>query len=220
MAIFVRFTVSSVTYKFLLQDVEGKVTIGEKKAVQGLEKPEYMKWNSDGGDNQDQNQTIDNTNLIDACTIGDLPQVKVILSQDTVGINTRGKNGTPAMIAAEKGHREILELLVKKVKGESSEVFDILIQRRADTSSVNDKSENILHLSCQGYNVEKVKDALAQNSVDINSNTGNGMTPLLFAAEVGSIEVFDLLIEKGANTSRLNINRDSILNLACQEVNE
>ncbi|XP_048246104.1 putative ankyrin repeat protein RBE_0220 [Haliotis rufescens] len=180
MAIFVRSTSSSVTYKFLIQDVGGEVTMDEMKAVQGLEKPDNMKWNSDGGENQAQNQTIDNTKLIDACTIGDLPQAKYILSQDTVDINTRVKNGTPAMIAAGKGHREILELLVKK---------------GADLSLLDDDDNSILHVACKEGNVEIVKYIHSQNIIDIESMGDFEKTPVMFAAESGKMEVFSFLKE-------------------------
>ncbi|XP_071094679.1 putative ankyrin repeat protein RF_0381 [Haliotis cracherodii] len=222
-----------------------------------------------GGHNQTQRQTTVITTLIDACTVGDLPKVKYILSQDIANINKIGKKGmTPAMISAQKGHREILELLVKKgadlclldddgnsilhvasKKGNvetvkyihsqniidiesrgdygitpvmfaalfgEMEVFFFLVKMGADLSKLDDDGENILHLSSRGGDAEIVNFVLKRNVVDINSDAYDGVTPLLLAAYLGRRQVFDLLIERGANTSAVDYDHDNILHYSCR----
>ncbi|XP_071104773.1 putative ankyrin repeat protein RF_0381 [Haliotis cracherodii] len=155
-----------------------------------------------GGYNQVQNQTIGNTILIDACRNGDLKQVKYILSQDTANINTRGENGvTPAMIAAEKGLRDILELLVKK---------------GSDLSLLDENDNNILHLACKEGNVDIVKYIHSRNIIDIDRRGENAKTPLMFAVQFGNMEVFSFLIRKGADTSTLEADDENILHLSCR----
>ncbi|XP_071104774.1 putative ankyrin repeat protein RF_0381 [Haliotis cracherodii] len=155
-----------------------------------------------GGDNQGQNQTTGNTILIDACRNGDLKQVKCILSQDTANINTRGENGvTPAMIAAEKGEKDILELLVKK---------------GSDLSLLDEDDNNILHLACKGGHVDIVKYIHSRNIVDIDRGGENGYTPLMIAVQFGNMDVFSFLMRKGADTSTGDAGDENILHLSCR----
>ncbi|XP_071104740.1 ankyrin-3-like [Haliotis cracherodii] len=152
-----------------------------------------------------QNQTIVNTILFDACTTGDLQQVKYILSQDIANINTRGENGmTPIMIATEKGHREIIELLVKK---------------GSDLSLFDEDDNTILHLACKEGNVEIVKHILSQKIIDIESRGENENTPLMFAVQFGNMEVFSFLMKKGANISNLDEDGGNILHFSCRRGN-
>ncbi|XP_048246095.1 putative ankyrin repeat protein RF_0381 [Haliotis rufescens] len=153
-----------------------------------------------GGHNQAQRQTTVITTLIDACTVGDLPQVKYILSQDIANINKRGKKGmTPAMIAAQKGHREILELLVKK---------------GADLCLLDDDDNSILHVASKEGNVEIVKYIHSQNIIDIESRGDYGNTPVMFAALFGKMEVLFFLVKIGADLSKLNEDGENILHLS------
>ncbi|XP_046340859.2 putative ankyrin repeat protein RF_0381 [Haliotis rufescens] len=137
-----------------------------------------------------------------SCKGGNLEIVKYILKQDIVDINSDRTDGmTPLLLSAYLGERD---------------VFDLLIGRGADISSVNDFGENILHFSCRGENVDIVKYVLKQNVVDINSRDNEGMTPVLLAAFWGERDAFDLLIGRGADTTVVNENGDNILHLSCK----
>ncbi|XP_046336687.2 putative ankyrin repeat protein RF_0381 [Haliotis rufescens] len=153
-----------------------------------------------GGHNQAQRQTTVITTLIDACTVGDLPKVTYILSQDIANLNKSGKNGmTPAMIAAQKGHREILELLVKK---------------GADLCLLDDDDNTILHVACKEGNVEIVKYIHSQNIIDTESRGDYGNTPVMFAALYRQMEVFFFLVKMGAHLSKLDDDGENILHLS------
>ncbi|XP_067673680.1 putative ankyrin repeat protein RF_0381 [Haliotis asinina] len=143
-----------------------------------------------------------NTTLIEACVLGDLRRVEYILSKDTANINIGDENGvTPAMIAAQIGRRDILELLVK---------------RGADLSLTNDEERNVLHVACMEGNMEVAKYIHSQNIIGIESTDGFETTPLMFAAVSGKIEVFSFLIRIGADVSRENANGENILHLSCR----
>ncbi|XP_046369336.2 putative ankyrin repeat protein RF_0381 [Haliotis rufescens] len=121
-----------------------------------------------------------------ACDGGNADIVKYVFKQNSIDINTKKEDGrTPAMMAAYKGHKE---------------VFDLLIRNGADiTVDVDIFDSNILHLACQGGNVNIVKYVLKQNSIDINTKEEDGRTPAMMAAKSGHGEVLDLLMRKGAN---------------------
>ncbi|XP_048257810.1 serine/threonine-protein phosphatase 6 regulatory ankyrin repeat subunit A-like [Haliotis rufescens] len=137
-----------------------------------------------------------------ACQRGQMELVKYIVSQDMVDINRRGlKKRSPVMIAAESGHKEVVELLVNK---------------GADASLMDKKGNNILHLACQMGHVEVVKYVLSQDIVDINSRGWKTKTPMMMAAEEGHKEVVELLLNKGTDPSLVDKRGNNILHLACQ----
>ncbi|XP_071094921.1 putative ankyrin repeat protein RF_0381 [Haliotis cracherodii] len=103
------------------------------------------------------------------------------------------------MIAASKGRKDM---------------FDLLLENRADLSLVGNIGNNILHTVCEGGNMELVKHILAQNIVEINSQTDNGWTPAMKAASEGHKEVLKLLVSKGADLSLVNNVDNNILHVA------
>ncbi|XP_048245222.1 ankyrin repeat domain-containing protein 50-like [Haliotis rufescens] len=136
-----------------------------------------------------------------ACRGGNVEVVKYILSQDMVGINSRGwKKRTPVMAAALHGHKEMVELLV----GEG-----------ADVSLVSKAGNNILHTACRGGDVEVVKYVLSQDMVRINSRGWQKRTPVMVAALRGHKEVVELLVGEGADVSLVSERGANILHLAC-----
>ncbi|XP_048246405.1 ankyrin repeat domain-containing protein 50-like [Haliotis rufescens] len=136
-----------------------------------------------------------------ACLGGHVKIVEHILSQEDTDINCRGQyGGTPLMLAAFDGHRE---------------VFDLLVTKGADATLVCNKGNTILHVACIGGHVDLVKPILSQGMVDINSQRQDGRTPLLLAAFCGHREVFDLLVRNGANASVVCNKGNTILHVAC-----
>ncbi|XP_046337771.2 ankyrin repeat domain-containing protein 17-like [Haliotis rufescens] len=137
-----------------------------------------------------------------ACRGGHVEVVKFVLSQGMVSINSRGwKKMTPVITAAEKGHTEVVELLVKE---------------GADVTLVNKKGDNLLHSASRGGHVEVVKFVLSQGTLSINSRGWKKMTPAMTAADKGHKEVVELLVRKGADVSLLDIGHDTLLHLACR----
>ncbi|XP_071085979.1 ankyrin repeat domain-containing protein 50-like [Haliotis cracherodii] len=146
------------------------------------------------------------TDLIVACREGKLKAVRDILYKSPEDINKKGCGGmTPVMWAARRGHREVLDLLVRK---------------EADLKLVDDASNNILHRACYGGHVAMVKHVVSKNMVDINSKGRDGRTPLMWAAREGKRQIFDLLVSKGGLPSEVDKDGNNILILACWGGNE
>ncbi|XP_046571005.1 probable palmitoyltransferase AKR2 [Haliotis rubra] len=155
-------------------------------------------------DHENWNDTEFKTTLLDACIGGDLARVKFILSDGRADINSVGKdNMTPVMHAAKEGHRE---------------VFDLLVREGANLSLLDDEDKNIAHLACIGGSVEIVKYVFTQNVVGINSRDLDGLTPAMTAALYKRKDVFDLLVEAGADLLLLNEFGETILHRACEGV--
>ncbi|XP_067650441.1 ankyrin repeat domain-containing protein 50-like isoform X1 [Haliotis asinina] len=136
-----------------------------------------------------------------ACIGGHLEMVKYVLSHDPMEIRSRGQYGrTPVLLAAEKGHRD---------------VFDLLVSKGDDVSSTDDDGNNILHMACIGGQVDMVQYVLSLNIVDINSKGQHGRTPVMFAAEKGHMDVFDLLVREKADASLVDDDSNNIFHVAC-----
>ncbi|XP_067685768.1 ankyrin-3-like [Haliotis asinina] len=136
-----------------------------------------------------------------SCKGGNVDIVKDVITHRVLYVNSTDNNGiTPLMLAAGYG---------------SKVVFQLLIDRAADTSAKDDTDKTILHWACEGGNVEIVKDLLTQYTVDINSNDRKGMTPMLLAAYRGKSDVLGLLIKKGANALAVDHRKRNILHLSC-----
>ncbi|XP_067654008.1 inversin-like [Haliotis asinina] len=116
---------------------------------------------------------------------GDLETVELILSLNKVDINSRGLWArTPVMLAAWKGHRDVVELLVG---------------RGADVSLVAKDGDNVLHYACLGGDLETVKLILLLNKVDINARNNYGQTAADKARGGGHQQVLDLLVSRGTH---------------------
>ncbi|XP_046563927.1 uncharacterized protein LOC124272766 [Haliotis rubra] len=136
-----------------------------------------------------------------ACLGGNVDICKYLLSNDIVGIESRGQyNWTPGMLAANQGHRDLLDFLVSK---------------GCDLSVVDVNRDNILHLACVGGNVDICKYLLSNDILGIESRGQYNRTPVMKAASNGHRELFDFLVSKGCDLSVVDVNRDSILHLAC-----
>ncbi|XP_046566100.1 ankyrin repeat domain-containing protein 29-like isoform X2 [Haliotis rubra] len=123
--------------------------------------------------------------LYSASRDGDLERVKRILSAGHVDINTRGDySKTPVMMAAYRGHRDVVEFLVG---------------RGADVSLVDRVGNNVIHWACIGGDLEIVKLILSLNVVDINARNNGGRTAADRARNFGRQRVVDLLVSRGGH---------------------
>ncbi|XP_046583700.1 ankyrin repeat domain-containing protein 27-like [Haliotis rubra] len=122
-----------------------------------------------------------------ACFGRNVKIVNFIVSENIVDVNSRGEHGrTPLMLAAMRGHRDVLDLLVS-VGG--------------TVGLLDHHGNNILHLACIGGLLEMVKHVLSHYIADIKSMGQNGMTPAMLATCFDHEDVYHLLVNRGARKS-------------------
>ncbi|XP_046553272.1 ankyrin repeat domain-containing protein 50-like [Haliotis rubra] len=121
------------------------------------------------------------------CYRGHLDVMKYLLSLNVWDINKKGWNfRTPVMTAAARGHKEVVELLVK---------------HGAVLTFKERSGNNILYLASNSGNVDLVKYVISLNAVDINSRGWRNKTALMEAGGKGFKAVVELLVNHGADVS-------------------
>ncbi|QIV95751.1 ankyrin repeat protein [Allofrancisella inopinata] len=106
-------------------------------------------------------------------------------------------------IACERGHKEIVELLLL--------ANDVNINKATDTGATP------LYITCaRGYK-KIVGLLLAKHDININKATDTGATPLYVACEKGHKEIVELLLENGAAINLPKNTGATPLYVACQE---
>ncbi|XP_067662108.1 ankyrin repeat domain-containing protein 17-like [Haliotis asinina] len=139
--------------------------------------------------------------LLGICRDGDVDKLRVVLGQGRMNLNRGGVTGdTPVIVAADKGQKDVVELLVRE---------------GADVSRVNDVGNNALHVACRGGHVDVAEFILSLNRVDVNSRGWRSRTPLMEAAANGRREVVELLMKEGADVSLRDDDGNNTFHLAC-----
>ncbi|XP_071094514.1 putative ankyrin repeat protein RF_0381 [Haliotis cracherodii] len=137
-----------------------------------------------------------------ACEGGNICIVNYILTKDIIDIDSRDNLlQSTAMKAALTGNKDVFELLVRK---------------GTDLSFVDSKLNTILHLACSGGSIEIVNHVFTEKHVDVNSRNADDCTPILNAATKGHKDVFDLLVNKGANMALRDFADNTVLHAACE----
>ncbi|XP_046580888.1 kinase D-interacting substrate of 220 kDa-like [Haliotis rubra] len=108
--------------------------------------------------------------------------------------------GHPVMEAALSRHRDVVKLLVRK---------------GADISLVDEVGYNILHLACQGGDVETVKLVLSLDMLAVNSRALKNRTPGMLAAREGHRDLVEFLVSKGEDVSLVDEYGNNMLHYAC-----
>jgi ankyrin repeat protein len=133
-------------------------------------------------------------------------------------VNQANNHGvTPLLIAAQKGHLEVVKylvtqgqaavnqatndgatpLLIAAQKGHLEVVKYLVAQGKADVNQAYEDSATPLFVAAQEGHLEVVKYLVAQGQAAVNQADEDGATPLFVAAQEGHLEVVKYLVETG-----------------------
>lgn len=181
------------------------------------------------------NPTRKLVDLTETMTEEDLPEIRRLLDAGA-DVNARGKNGaTPLYMAAKKGFREILKLLIESradvdgaetsnrltplilaLQNGHEEVAGMLMSAGADPNLANRDGVTPLFMAAQQGRLESLKRLLSAGA-NVNAAARNGATPLLISTNEGRAEVVKILLEARADTAARFIHQGipyTALNLA------
>ena len=118
-----------------------------------------------------------------------------------------GQSTTPLIIAAMRGHEEVVKMLLD---------FGAQINQRGAVIVEGDSRGGATALWCESlngghYNIIKL---LVEHGADINQPTDNGSTPLRPPCLNGNFEIVRYLIEHGANVNAATNNKQTCLMVA------
>ncbi|XP_071098244.1 uncharacterized protein [Haliotis cracherodii] len=140
-----------------------------------------------------------------ACLGGNSDIVSDLLSRE-MDINARGQYGrTPLMLAAQKGHTPLINLLIRH--GVNSKLVD-----RDGNSAI--------HMACLGAELNVMKYLVEKEGFDVNEKGKNGMTPVMIAAEKSYEDIVRYLVEKNCDLNSLDTDGRNCRSYASQSGNE
>ncbi|WP_341815515.1 ankyrin repeat domain-containing protein [Wolbachia endosymbiont (group B) of Idaea biselata] len=141
------------------------------------------------------------------------------------------KEFTLLMIAAENGHTNIVEILLKKgadvnkkdsygptalhlaAKNGHTNIVEILVEKGADVNVRDHHANTVLYLATNNGH-EGIVEILLEKGANVNGKSSFGVVPLHLAAKNGNENVVNALITEGANVNEKNMNGLTALHLA------
>ncbi|XP_067659823.1 putative ankyrin repeat protein RF_0381 isoform X2 [Haliotis asinina] len=142
-----------------------------------------------------------NNILHTSCSRCHVDIVKHIVTGHLINIDSCGQNRmTPVMFAAKNGQRDI---------------FDLLVNNGCDMSQKDKDGNTVLHMACIGGSKYIVERILSKEPVDVNSRGQSQSTPAMMAAACGHKDVFDLLVNRGADLTLVDGRGFGVHHLAC-----
>lgn len=127
--------------------------------------------------------------LCDACRVGDFEKAKKALedgANPSVQFRLALGEITPIFLCASKGYKEIAELL---------------IEHNADINRKMEFDGTICLHHAASNDQPEMCEFLIEKGCDVNQTDKLGRTPLMDAAEIGSIDVINILIKNNADVN-------------------
>ncbi|XP_046570876.1 ankyrin repeat domain-containing protein 50-like [Haliotis rubra] len=146
--------------------------------------------------------SMGDTCLIKACETGNCHIVDTLIAMKSQDVNHRGQHGwTAVMMAALKGHVDVLQILVSE---------------GADLTLTDDDGNNCLMLASVYGQVKMIQHLLSIDNVfDTNRQGQDGKSAVMAAANEGHYDVFKVMLNRDADLRIVDVYGSNCLILAC-----
>lgn len=137
---------------------------------------------------------------------------------------------TPLHCAVRNGHTEIARLLLENnadvnaldtlgktpllliiPEEKQQEMYTLLLSKGADSQKKDTFGDSVLHTATLMNVQPEILDLLVKFKADLNARNKEGVTPLLMAVEMNSLEHIDFYVKKGADINASDVNGRSPL---------
>jgi len=210
----------------LLTTIAAVVLVGCGESQQSATQAEPVEPVAEDAQPEPSTAKAPDISIHEAAYTGNIEAVKQHLAAGT-NVNAKSRNGeTPLLLAANRDHKEIVELLIAKgadvnVKDKvgwtplhsavgqgHKEIAELLIAKGADMEAKDVGGLTPLHFS----ETKEIAELLIANGANVNSKSNKGWTPLYSVAlghwmpskNTGFKEVAELLIANGADVNAKN----------------
>lgn len=167
-----------------------------------------------------------------ACENGQIHVIKILLANGVPVTTARpcGTNGL--LLAAQKGHRDIVKLLIEDgldvnytnefgisplihaTSGGYEQTIAVLLAKGADVNIFNRTDGGTPLMIAAHYGYQNIMDILLKNGAEIDATDELGQTALFHAVYGRKRDVFQILIQRGADSSTENIRRKTVSQIA------
>jgi TonB family protein len=196
--------------------VDQKIPIGEITAPQNATRPISM------------------ISLIhNAADDGDLQKVKALLKDNPNLVSSKDSydGSTPLHLAANKGHREVAEMLLAHdamvdagnncgqtplylaVAGNHKDIIELLLSNGAQVNAKNISGYTLVHIAAREGYKEAAEMLLAHDAI-VDAKDNISETPLHVAVATNHKDIIKLLLDKGAQVNAQNVFGETPLDIA------
>ena len=158
--------------------------------------------------------------VVPSCALGETEMLKE-LHQKGCDIKRASSSGIrPLMMASFHGNKEMVKYLIQNdavidgrnrhglsalayaIEGDHHDIVDYLIGHDANINLLDSSGRTLCHIIAQDRNIKLLRK-VAQLGIDINrKDNNNGFTPLILASKNGWLDVVQVLVELGADTTK------------------
>jgi len=138
--------------------------------------------------------------------------VSVLLSVQDIDVNKQRRQGFTALfITSEKGHSEVVRLLLQWVSPKDPTV-------RADVNLATEKNATPLYIACEKGQTEVVRLLLGHADIDVNRCFDRDFAPFFVACECGHVDIVKLVLKDGrADFNKPQYQGATPFFMACQQ---
>ncbi|XP_064650323.1 serine/threonine-protein phosphatase 6 regulatory ankyrin repeat subunit A-like [Lineus longissimus] len=171
--------------------------------------------------------------LINACERGDVAQVLALLVRGA-DINARCLRYTrkPIHVAVEKGHKKVVELLIKQgalkdvcnldgstplliaCQTADAGIVEMLVEQNARVNAMNKFNDRPIHLICNSGRLQGFVEKFIKRGAEVNVPDRSD-SPLHISARRGYSGAADVLLKHGAKVDAVNTSGKTALHEAC-----
>lgn len=201
-----------------------------KAVLDGLEKDQIRQHSSHDGNKNALHMAVERGML---WAVRQLLDYTPVSPDDTSLLSSTDEDGRqPLHFACLRGHRDVADLLLQRgadidargndratpiddacFKGHK-DVVELLISRGANTQMVDKNLWSPIRTAVRYENLDIVEMLLNANPANINKGDQNGETPLHVASRNGSVDIMNLLLERGADIDKPDNDRETPLHSA------